>query len=344
MDAKPRRKQWQLIIELLTGLDRLRGNKFTDIAILRANAREAGLELFLQEKIPSWHGVLDHLEQKLRPFALHLRVINICMIMLPYILLATIATLGLLWFQGNPWGSPPISRIAFVSCAFIVAVYLYRFLVEERGVKPYLREIERGDPHWQEEITAAIQALINALMELVLREVPSPAPIRLLLSHGDYQGVELIRKPGVFAYYNFEVYLNPIVHLLATCQKEAKIIIRRPERYFLSAISAASPEAAIYVLTTKAIAKRLRLGSVLAEMRKDGSHIRARTQSIRALQDTVVITERGVWMKAAESRSSTRPAGFIRVQDAEQQVALNKSFREAWQGAEHYPIESNMKS
>lgn len=318
-----------LIIDLLTGLNSLRGHKFTDIAVVQANAQQEEVESLLQREIPSWHNTLGILDQELHPFAFHIHIINICMRVLPLVLLAAMSTIGLLWLQGNPWGSLPSSSITLAVGSFLVSLYLYRFAVEERGVKRRLQNIEKGSPHWRQEISSALEVLINVLMGEEIKEQSSPSTIRLLLTHCDYRCLEMMRKPDVFEYYNFEAYLNPIMHPLAMYRKEAKIVIRRPERYVLHAIRAVNPDVTIQILTIEAIAKRLRLGPILAEMRQDGFHVRVRMCSIRDLLDTTFITEHGIWQKVAEGRSGTRPANFVHVQDPEQQAILTQSFSNA---------------
>jgi len=334
----------QAVIDIIIELDSLRGYRYADLTAVQRNANAANVEWLLEQKIPSWKAIVPLLKQKLSKYHIHVQAIGHCMHALPWVMLATLIAIGLLWLHGEPWDTPPCSIIALAATLYLALLYLYRFVVEERCIRRILRDVGRDHPQWRDELASAVQAMINMANDERMTAKPGTSSLKVRLSHCDYQGLEIIHRPGMFAHYNFLACFNPLVQPIANSRKEANIILKRPERYVLNALKAACTEIRLRILTTKAVAKRLRLDCFLGEMRKNGYEVRVRTCSIRQLDETAVITEQGAWVKAADSRSSRRPVDFVLVQDPEAQESLAQSFRNVWRGAEHYPLAQAIKT
>ena len=219
----------------------------------------------------------------------------------------------------------PVFLIAILGLTFLYPVFKYRKIkeIKERSKsETYAKRLQR--------IRRAVQDLIFHLCEEIRSERRDPNKYKMQLSVPDYQGIVVVRSPGVFGSEYYTVIPSVLGAVLSRAKRYIKVVDPwATEREIFAALLKVSSKVKIKALIPDEIGENKRFKQTWRKVKeKAAENIDILSYDLNKLNNRIVITEKKAWLAARREWYT-----LVEVKDRKKRDALEASFDEKWKRA-----------
>ncbi|NMB87885.1 MAG: hypothetical protein GYA17_05970 [Chloroflexi bacterium] len=320
------------LLALIRLLDMIRSRRHLSLTEFHRVINEPYNRRLLSDCLPNSEQILQSVQNITARYRIPLVINEWIEKITPAVLFVALSAIGINYIWGKvPWGAGSIYQIAIICFIYLFSSTVFRYWIEKALLSPAFSIVFESIPGLEKNLVDFINQVIQEANQSILDKGLDPGALTTDLYHGDYVGMDVIRKPGWFASTHYKIRLNPFYLAFTSRPKFIKILIPHREKSFLRNSIQVRIYGRLCLIAPEQVVKSSFMEQIKKCIKKEGNaSVEIRTTSSSEISDFTIITDAGIWMKYARRKGLFLDYSCQYITNPGEQGEIKEKFQKLW--------------